>query len=444
MPPYRYLSLEYVDSIRLLILHPSSNDQSPITCTIRHARLSDAWLKYEAISYTWGNVTCHQPIYFHSHKRELRVRTNCHDALRHLRQEDRDRQLWIDAICINQEDLNERANQVRLMEKIYQIALDVIVYLGEDTPGSRVLFGELADADTELSLRGTCDRPPPSDLIIGELDNLLQRPWFKRVWVLQEVHMNASVTFMCGLNCASSIALSRCLFGYRNNTLVTRLEDILAISLIERGIKSYPTAQLSLWYLLYWSRTFLATDYRDKVFALRSLISQRRTDMDFLISYVENVEEIFTKTAIFLLPALGLQLLTATRHPHTMEMPSWIPDWSQRLPLDFYFFSFLDELSESQSPDTNTLYTHSLLRARSGLVELHVKGMRYSKISHMSQPFLFSSLGDAEAQMKDMYYHLKNLRNLLSPTDISDRANSPGQLGQDLMDGTCKGRTTLE
>lgn len=74
-------------------------------------------------------------------------------------------------------------------------------------------------------------------------------------------------------------------------------------------------------------------------------------DIDSLISYVKSVEGIFVNTALFLLPVLGLRLLTAVRHPRDLDMPSWAPDWSQRRPLTPYYFGSIAADYEAE-PDT--------------------------------------------------------------------------------------------
>lgn len=140
MLPYRYQPLQHSDSIRILILRPSSNTSDPLIARLRHLRLSDASLKHEAVSYTWGDNSDQQTIYFHNGGSELRIGRNCHNALRSLRYERQERWLWIDAICIHQQNLRERADQVQIMDRIYTSAFSVLVYLGEETIGSRILF----------------------------------------------------------------------------------------------------------------------------------------------------------------------------------------------------------------------------------------------------------------------------------------------------------------
>jgi hypothetical protein len=202
MANYRYQPLPHEDSIRILVLHPSSSETDPITCTIRHTRLSDASLKYEALSYTWGDITQKQAIHVDESGLELLIGRNCHDALRDLRHQSRGRSLWIDAICIIQEDLEERAQQVRNMNSIYKLSSDNIVYLGESTPESHGLFEEL-NAIEKTAVKtgvfhsgvfnsgGTRRYPDillkPDDVVTGEFEILLQRPWFKRINIRQSL-----------------------------------------------------------------------------------------------------------------------------------------------------------------------------------------------------------------------------------------------------------------
>lgn len=117
----------------------------------------------------------------------MATRRNCHEALRYLRLRHEDRLVCIDAICINQLDMAERACQVRIRDEVYRRASNILVYLGEHTPGSCILFEELTTANDLFGETGYCHRALPSEELVQGLQTLYQRPWFKRVWVLQEV-----------------------------------------------------------------------------------------------------------------------------------------------------------------------------------------------------------------------------------------------------------------
>lgn len=91
--------------------------------------------------------------------------------------------MWIDAICINQEDLGERSSQVSFMTNIYAAAARVVVWLGKDDNEDQScfpLFSTIArhrqqNELMEQSLRQLDDN--------DSFKNLLQSPWFSRVWV---------------------------------------------------------------------------------------------------------------------------------------------------------------------------------------------------------------------------------------------------------------------
>ncbi|PQE17857.1 hypothetical protein CJF30_00010356 [Rutstroemia sp. NJR-2017a BBW] len=349
--------------------------------------------------------------------------------------------LWIDAICIDQRNLTERADQVRIMDRIFGGAFGVTVYLGEATTGSNILFEELAEADKLLSQGESCDRPSPSDSIIRELDALFRRAWFERVWVLQEVYMKDSIKLMCGSASASSAALSALCYGYRNTRVTTNTLP-LVLYLVRHSLDEFSTPQFSLWNLLYKSRACLATDPRDKIFALKSLIDlQQQSEMDYLIDYSGTFDETLIKTAMFLLPVLGLRILTAVRHPHERDIPSWIPDWSQNLPLLYPHFDieFYNPNPAQAAPklkplteQTNKLY--SIANGKNSRTQLLATGCRYAQIIGRSQVFSFLDVEDAKAQMERLYYSLGNLRQLVNLEDIKDGYNIYGQLEQEIAD----------
>jgi hypothetical protein len=177
MIPHRYQPLQYHhDCVPILTLHSSLNDSDPIIYTIQHARLSQGSLEYEAVSYTWGNVTPKKTIQFNDSRREMLVGENCHNALRRLRLRHMNRLLWIDAICINQKNLAERARQVRIMNIIFSCAFNVVVILSDRVSNTGALFDELAAVETLLSLGEEFNQHPPNNAIIQDLETHFEEP----------------------------------------------------------------------------------------------------------------------------------------------------------------------------------------------------------------------------------------------------------------------------
>ncbi|KAH8891552.1 hypothetical protein GQ53DRAFT_604942, partial [Thozetella sp. PMI_491] len=85
---------------------------------------------FEALSYAWGLPTATRPT--RADGKEFHVTVNLYAALRRLRMASRERVVWIDQLCINQTDDQEKSQQVALMSRIYSAAQRVIVWLGDE------------------------------------------------------------------------------------------------------------------------------------------------------------------------------------------------------------------------------------------------------------------------------------------------------------------------
>lgn len=119
-------------AIRIVELLPSYNLRGDIRCELRHCTI-DGKTQYEALSYAWGSPEPKINILING-SNVLGVTKNCYDALFHLRRRFRRRALWVDAICIDQdendESTRERNHQVKSMSVIYTLAKTVIIWLG--------------------------------------------------------------------------------------------------------------------------------------------------------------------------------------------------------------------------------------------------------------------------------------------------------------------------
>lgn len=139
-PVYEYRPILDLDGIRLISLRQFRNGQGfghTPNCNIIHTTL-EICPRYEALSYTWGNASdlmpC--PINGNSH---IMISRNLFCALQHLAAEDNgDRYLWVDQLCINQRDLIEKGHQVERMTQTYQKSSVTIIWLGEDSSGDAI------------------------------------------------------------------------------------------------------------------------------------------------------------------------------------------------------------------------------------------------------------------------------------------------------------------
>lgn len=192
LPPYEYQPIRTgPNNIRLLQILPGTGN-AEIFCQVFQytLRIEKAFGLYEALSYVWGDAADPQSINVKNAKDEqystISVTRNLFAALCRLRDPDLPRTVWIDAICINQHDLEERASQVRIMARIYAYAVSVTVWLGEEADDSSKVLNLLRrivadDVKYSYNSKEIAKRilEPAQTAILA----LLDRSWFRRAWV---------------------------------------------------------------------------------------------------------------------------------------------------------------------------------------------------------------------------------------------------------------------
>lgn len=167
------------------------------------------WGDYAALSYVWGDPKETSRIFING--RETEITKNLEVVLQELSGDPAfvyGYKLWVDAICINQHDLDERGRQVRKMQKIYSNAWSVQAWLGEEKNGSssaitlvrNLSYMALYAKDEELQAR--LQRSPghlgPQGCWLA-FSAFMQRPYWKRLWIAQEVVLGgSSVIIRCG------------------------------------------------------------------------------------------------------------------------------------------------------------------------------------------------------------------------------------------------------
>ncbi|KAH8725610.1 heterokaryon incompatibility protein-domain-containing protein [Phaeosphaeriaceae sp. PMI808] len=183
---YEYTKFAHIDSIRLVELLPGPRD-SPLACNIIEVRKSEKPV-YEALSYAWGD-----PIFPHRleealSKSHVAITSNLHTALHFIRHENKARILWIDAVCINQDDLKEKGHQVKLMGCIFRDARRVVVWLGRHRGAKMRVLHLLNDLVAGFNQWKLGQRQSPAIRAILRLIaiQLFEQAWYTRVWVVQE------------------------------------------------------------------------------------------------------------------------------------------------------------------------------------------------------------------------------------------------------------------
>lgn len=140
---YNFIPLSSAGSTRLLLLQPSKADDSPLRCELKEVNVVDnaPICAYEALSYVWGSRTAYGEL--RCNRGSIPLARNCESALRHLRRRRTTTVLWVDAVCINQQDDRERAQQISLMGSIHRFATSVVIWLGEGTKNTARCFARL-------------------------------------------------------------------------------------------------------------------------------------------------------------------------------------------------------------------------------------------------------------------------------------------------------------
>lgn len=177
--PYRPLTPGA--NIRLLQLLPAKDPTAPIQAHLVHYSLDEAECSthlYEALSYVWGSSLDGRTILLDDH--EFGVTENLFAALSRLRNHQLARLLWVDAICINQHNNTEKETQIQLMAQVFGCAIRVNVWLGDGTESS-------GEALQRLRLAAAGSASEVSEASMAAIRALLQRPWFRRIWVSSSV-----------------------------------------------------------------------------------------------------------------------------------------------------------------------------------------------------------------------------------------------------------------
>lgn len=316
--PYQYQALGRTKpAIRLCEIYPGSNGD-PIACKMFHADLEYVKCKYSALSYTWGspgNPKTRPAITINGTPHT--IQPNLMLALLGLRHSDQSITLWIDAICINQQDIQERNHQVVLMSHIYKYARDVRVWLGETADNSQEVFKfckDFATLASGLGLDGEAIQytecraqlesrsQEPSGFVSGlreltatatfrtrterAIQSLCQRDYWTRAWIVQEFILGRRIIIHCGTDKMPWHPLG--LFLSLNPTRNTAIHDVGTRFFVERlnfqNELNY-SHDRTLPDLLEAFAGSACTEPRDRVFSLLSLASDCRGKEQYIVDY---------------------------------------------------------------------------------------------------------------------------------------------------------------
>lgn len=346
------------EQIRLLELLPgkATDTVQAKTFIIDSPRHHD----YEALSYAWGLQDVRHEIMLNG--QPYTVGPNLHDALMSLRLPDRVRHLWVDALCINQKDDDEKAVQIGLMGTIYCEARNVAIFLGMPTARSYTLFEFLNRKErTEgfthydgLAIIKACNMDVAA--VVASFVEFCDREWWNRVWVMQETYLAARPpVWYIGSNSFEGERLCRDVkvlsmeamritqpFGHPKDlsaavgehtmsSLLEKVSDIIEGVLLRRETKAYNIPRM-----LFGKHVRLASQPWDYVYGLREMLEPHFRQV-FVPDYKLALPRLFEKLAAWLLIVDGWgEMLWSypfrcpAGRPPELEGPSWVPDFSRR------------------------------------------------------------------------------------------------------------------
>ncbi|RYO92051.1 hypothetical protein DL763_004807 [Monosporascus cannonballus] len=384
-PSYTYKPLPPSAQTRVLEIQPSMDLSAPLHCRLLPMDLIDEYREeYEALSYTWGQPNFTHELVIGQHYAKV-ITPNLHEALLRFRNQLRVRRIWVDAVCISQDDPVEKSRQIPFMSEIYRYASTILVWLSNDEKPTayvkriNLLAPKLTNANkVQLELSAA-------------ITDIVSLPWFNRRWVIQEVVLNPSVTLFAG---PLTLPWTR-LLQVQAKSPVYILQHLAGISTLggdintwrgyqhlagiweQSTIKAHPESRNGILGPLKDFHDSKCVDDRDRIYPFSSLasdiiftspittderssrilgdrISQTPARKGFAIDYTMSTENVYATFARHLVESevisfsklLGIsaEQIRDDSHPHLKGVSSWAPDWrletvgdwsDYHFPLDF-------------------------------------------------------------------------------------------------------------
>jgi len=392
---YPYQPLDSTSNeIRLFTLLPGKGRRA-IEGRLTHHNF-DTSLEYDALSYMWGDPTKTRIIRIDGH--DTGIAENLFLALNDIRQTKTPLVIWIDALCINQDDNEELNHQVQQMRTIYSKAAMVHAWIDEQIDpndwGVQEInrFAQYASDNPEEAAQlvsrvngyaEDMDKPDFARLLGGQPERwkpvaeLLNDPYWHRLWIQQELILAHQVIFHCRKTLVSTyltdiFSVVLMVASLRNAMPHTSLDrqyldhefvPSLAILRVGRSGQSpestaidgecategmmkflpkFPFAPGTLLSNLHSCRGLKAANQRDYVHGLLGMSSDVEPG-DIEVNYEDTIAQTYTKTVSFGIEKYGrldpLCCVTHGKEKPELDWPSWVPDWSDdSMILDPYQF----------------------------------------------------------------------------------------------------------
>jgi len=391
---FSYRPLDFDDhEIRLLTLGSLSSNDSIISCSISHVSLISPGT-YIALSYCWGDAASTETILLENER--VPVTKNLASALRALqKQKKNDVRVWADAVCINQQNNEERSHQVRNMREIYSKASEVFCWVSEKSDPKlpraiEYMLGIATHSKPDVLSEPELDASM-KDQYWKSLIDIFREPYWRRVWIIQEVAVASKATMSFG----------NFTMGWETLAIILRLMKVdLSLHSDDQAIPepSFLNAHhlleirerflikrdpLSLLEAIQLTQHTLATDPRDKIFALLGISHDGHVFVP-VPNYKQPFEIVLTemvKTMMAMDRCLNLIWVKGNFPKNSnLVLPSWVPhlhiERCNRL-------TFQETFQYTWQPLTN----NSPVLLGSNTQYLRVAGRRLGYISQLTSKF---------------------------------------------------------
>ena len=393
---------------RLLCILPGRSSDS-IACTTTVVGLAEAAGTYDALSYCWSSQDRTRPIICDS--ASFSITPNLESALRRLRSPDVARSFWIDQLCIDQDNLREKEQQIEVMTDIYRHSRKLLIWLGDDGDDSRKIHklidrllrldpdagqGNMnSDNDPSQQMRRSIaldqlkshGLPGVRDTGWQDLRSFLSRPWFSRIWTIQEAAVATDKDFLWGKEgLLSWQGMVSIMFSIREQLPRT----LLGSDIIFRGLPADSVYRISgimqtlengtkhdLFNLALTYKAYGATKPQDKLYALLNLSNSpqavdygQSSETTFHKMAYQNISQVYQENfrrsedlsqqqwhpypGISQGPHLRMVALicAAGIANQQLSLPSWVPDWTVDL-FPAPIWTRKTCYKNRESPDTN-------------------------------------------------------------------------------------------
>lgn len=415
-------------SFRLACLPSVESDDVPVHVDLETYPL-DNCPAYEAVSYTWGGENADsshsRPVYVGPYWDVTMQTENCWEMLRFVRPHKRGvRLVWVDAICIHQNNLAERSMQVSEMTRIFSEAMQVIVYLGPDI-ATRLPPGKYPHRRKlhELDLGRSHDRPQGTresslnaqKISTLNLQGLLERRYFSRLWVVQELLLSARATIRIGdvdfwtNGASSSLWLEDTGSTKRQGDPEDGHRDSLSLREtaapwlmhISRGFLMDGVGQILPQIMALTSSTH-CTDTRDQLFGVLGLIKQDENELAVQADYSLSLQHVYIGLFADLLLCRRLWALLvhhasgpAENGSNSLHRPSWMPDWKSRTLMRSFWASVAASPWSAHPKHDDWLKSMEVNHKRTSRDMLQ---FGYSEVTRFSVRYELEAFGSGKAQ----------------------------------------------